>query len=278
MQIIEGRKIRDFILSDLQRKVQALPYAPVFCDVLVGSDPASVQYVHMKERVAESLGIKTVSGVFAATISTEELITEIKRIAQIEHMAGLIVQLPLPPHIDTQAVLDAVPENIDVDAVGKKSTEAFYTGIPNFIFPVASAVLTILDSLNLDLSNKKIVVVGQGMLVGKPVTHALQSRGFTVTAVDSDTQNAEAIFREADILITGVGKGNFITGDMIKEGVVVIDAGTSESNGGVVGDVDRASVEPKASALSPVPGGVGPVTVAMLMQNIVIGAERNSIQ
>lgn len=274
MQIIDGRKIRDGILAQLKSRVAALEFAPVFCDVIAGDDPASLQYVRMKERTAEALGIRTVPGIFPATITTEELVAEIQKIATTPEMAGLIVQLPLPASIDSRAVLDAVPNNLDVDAVGSETAEAFYSGNPIFSFPAAQAVLAVLDSLNLDLSQKNITVVGQGMLVGKPVTHLLRSRGFSINIVDSDTKNPEAFFRSADILITGVGKGHFITGDMIKEGAVIIDAGTSESNGGVVGDVDSESVSAKAGFLSPVPGGVGPVTVAMLMQNVVISAER----
>lgn len=274
MQIIDGRKLRDSILARVKDRISALPFKPIFCDVLVGDNPASAQYVRMKEKTAEGVGLKVVHGVFPGNITTEELVRELKRLGGLKNMAGLIVQLPLPSTLDTRAVLDSIPASVDVDATGKISSDKFYEGKPNFLFPTAAAAVTMLDSLNLDLSGKKIVVVGKGMLVGKPVAHLLMSRGLDVTTVDKDTQNPEDIFRSADVIITGVGKSKLINGGNIKPGVVLIDAGTSESNGGIVGDVDRETVEGIAGALSPVPGGVGPVTVSMLMQNVAISAER----
>ena len=274
MQIIDGKKIRDEILAGLKSRVASLPTPPVFCDILVGSDPASRQYVSMKECVAESIGIKTHPAVFPADISTEALVSEIQKIAAMEHMAGLIVQLPLPTQIDQRAVLDAVPTAIDVDALGRESSLAFYTGTPQFVYPTAAAVLAILDSAGIDLADKNVVIAGAGMLVGKPVAHLLTRRGVSVVSVDADTPDADKIFSKADVLISATGKAGLITGSMIQKHAVLIDAGTSESNGGIVGDIARASVEGRAAILAPVPGGVGPVTVAMLMQNIVIAAER----
>jgi methylenetetrahydrofolate dehydrogenase (NADP+)/methenyltetrahydrofolate cyclohydrolase len=274
MQIIDGKKLRDEILSTLKVRVAALPFVPVFCDVLVGDDASSAQYVAMKERVARQLGIATHPAVFREGISTEELIEELQIIAAIPNMSGLIIQLPLPAHIDQQAVLDAVPLHIDVDALGAEASEYFYADHPHFVFPTAEAVLAVLGSLDMDLESKHIVMVGRGMLVGRPVAHMLARRGMTVSVVDAQTKHPELIFRQADILISAVGKANLISGGMLKEGVLLIDAGTSESGGAVVGDIDRASVEHVARYLAPVPGGVGPVTVAMLMHNVVLAAER----
>ncbi len=273
MQIIDGKKIRDDILSGLKARVAALPNTPIFCDVLVGSDPASAQYVAMKERVAESIGIKTHTATFPADISTEVLVAEIKKIAALPHMAGLIVQLPLPAHIDQRAVLDAVPADIDVDALGSETSLSFYTGTPQFVYPTAAAVMAVLDAAGVALSDKNVVIAGKGMLVGKPVAHLLTRRGVSVVSVDADTPDTDKIFSKADVLISATGKAGLITGSMIQKHAVLIDAGTSESNGGIVGDIDRTSVEGRASMLAPVPGGVGPVTVAMLMRNIVIAAE-----
>ncbi len=274
MQIIDGRKVRDDLLAKLKDRVSALPFQPLFCDVLVGDSDVSAQYVRMKERTAENMGLKVVHGVFPGDITTEALIKELKRLGSLRNMAGLIVQLPLPPHIDSRAVLDAIPPDVDVDATGKVSSELFYAGKPNYLFPTAAACVTLLDSLDLDLTGKKVVVVGKGMLVGRPVAHLLKSRGLDVTSVDRDTPDPDAIYKEADVIITGVGKAKLVHGGNIKKGVVIIDAGTSESNGAIVGDVDRETVEPIAGAISPVPGGVGPVTVSMLMQNVVVSAER----
>ncbi len=274
MKLIDGRKIRDEILSTLKDRVAALPFKPVFCDVLVGSDAASAQYVAMKSKLAESLGIATHKAAFPETITTEELVSEIKEIASLPHMSGLIIQLPLPAHIDRQAVLNAVPAHLDVDALGEIASERFYTNHPTFILPTAEAVLAVLGSLDIELVDKHVVVVGHGMLVGRPVTHLLKHRGITVDTIDSGTHRAKELYRSADIVISATGQAGLITGDILKPGVILVDAGTSESNGAISGDIDRASVEQVASHLAPVPGGVGPVTVAMLMNNVVTAAER----
>jgi methylenetetrahydrofolate dehydrogenase (NADP+)/methenyltetrahydrofolate cyclohydrolase len=274
MQIIDGRKIRDQILVDLKSRIASLSFKPVFCDVLVGDNSASTQYVKMKEKTAEALGIKTYPAVFSESITTEDLITEIQKIAQVSNMSGLIIQLPLPSHIDTKRVLNSVPQEIDVDSISITSSEKFYSNEPVFVFPTAAAVMEIIDSLNININDKKIVMVGKGMLVGLPVAHLLKNKGASVFSIDSSTENLRDVLHDADLVISATGQAGLIKGEMLKQGVVIIDAGTSESNGGISGDVDRPSVENIASALSPVPGGVGPVTVAMLMQNVVISAER----
>jgi 5,10-methylene-tetrahydrofolate dehydrogenase/methenyl tetrahydrofolate cyclohydrolase len=273
MQLIDGRKIREDILKKVAAGVAALPFVPVFCDVLVGEDPSSAQYVRMKAKTAEEVGIKFHSAQFPASITTEELVEEIKKLNQIENMCGLIVQLPLPEHLDKRAILDAIDPKIDVDCLGSVQSAKFYAGESKLGFPTALACIAILDTLELDLKNKKIVCLGQGELVGKPVLALLKFRGLDATPVRRATENKEQILKEADVIISGIGHGKYITGDMVKSGVVLIDAGTSESSGAIVGDVDMDSVVLVASALSPVPGGVGPVTVAMLLQNVLTVAK-----
>ena len=274
MEIIDGRKIRDEILAGLKARVTALPFTPVFCDILVGNDPASRQYVDMKDRIAESLGIEAYGAQFPSEITTEELIDELGRIATLPGMAGLIVQLPMPEHIDTRAVLDAVPLAYDVDALSTEASDLFYADTPAFVFPTAAAVMAIIESLDLPVLDMSVCMVGKGMLVGKPVAHMLLARGISVDVVDSTTEDAQEIIRSADIVISATGQAGFLKGEMLKDDAIVIDAGTSESGGGIAGDIDRASVEKVAAMLSPVPGGVGPVTVAMLMLNVVLAAER----
>lgn len=274
MEIIDGRKIRDEILAGLKERVAALPFTPVFCDVLVGNDPASRQYVDMKDRVAESLGIEAYGAQFPEEITTEELIDELGRIAVLPGMAGLIIQLPMPAHIDARAVLDAVPLAFDVDALSTEASDLFYADQPAFVFPTAAAVLAVLDSLDVPLLDMSVCVAGKGMLVGRPVAHLLQSRGIAVDVVDSSTEDSAEVMRSADIVISATGQAGLVKGEMLKQDAIVVDAGTSESSGSIAGDVDRASVASVASVLSPVPGGVGPVTVAMLMANVVLSAER----
>ena len=275
-QIINGRNMRGKILEEIRTGVAMLPFVPVFCDILVGNDPASAQYVDMKAKTAEKIGIKFYRARFAEDIEPTALMKEIKKLGEIPNMCGIIIQLPLPPRFSEckKSILDSVPEGLDVDCLGTPASDRFYEGKNEICFPTALACMEILDSLGIDLHDKKIAVLGQGDLVGKPVTALLRFRGIEPSIVRSKTENKEQIIKEADVIISGIGKGKFITGDMIKEGVVLIDAGTSESNGGIVGDVDLESVNGVAGFISPVPGGVGPVTVAMLLKNVLKVAQR----
>ncbi len=277
MNIINGRKIQKEILEELRVEVMKLNFQPVFCDVLVGTDPASVQYVGMKAQMAERVGIHFHHADFPSSITTEELVKEIKVLNKIKNMCGIIIQLPLPEHLGGRAVLDAIDSDLDVDCLGTVASEKFYNGEINIGFPTALACMALLDSVNLDLKNKNIVVLGQGMLVGKPVTALLKFRGLNPEIITSKTKNKIELIKNADVIISGMGQGKYITGEIIKDGAVLIDAGTSESDAGIVGDVDLESVKDIAGFVSPVPGGVGPVTVAMLLQNVLTVAKRSHL-
>jgi methylenetetrahydrofolate dehydrogenase (NADP+)/methenyltetrahydrofolate cyclohydrolase len=272
MKIIDGKKLAKIILENVGKEISKLGFKPIFCDVLVGRESASIQYVRMKQKTAESVGISFHTAFFEETITTEELVKEIKAINKIPNMCGVIVQLPLPLSIDMRTVLDAIDPKLDVDCLGTIASTEFYNGHINdksLGFPTALACMTIIDSLSLYLKDKKIVILGQGQLVGKPVTALFKFMGLMPMIIVSETENKAEVMREADIIISGVGKGKFITGNMLKKGVILIDAGTSESNSGIVGDIDIESVKDKASFISPVPGGVGPVTVSMLLSNVL---------
>lgn len=268
-KIIDGKKIRDEILTEINKEVFSLSFQPIFCDVLVGEDPSSVQYIKMKSKIAESIGIKFHNANFPASITTDELINEIKVLNKIPNMCGIIVQLPLPETLDRRAILDAIDTNLDVDCLGTVASDLFYKGETTFGFPTALACMELLDSTGVSLQDKKIVVLGQGDLVGKPVTALFKFKGLNPDIIVDKTENKEKIIKQADIIVSGIGKGKYLTGNMIKEGVMLIDAGTSESNGGIVGDIDFESVKETASFISPVPGGVGPVTIAMLFNNVL---------
>lgn len=269
MQTINGKKLSQDILAKVKNEVLLLPFVPVFCDVLVGADPASVQYVGIKSRKAESVGIKFHTASFSESITTQELISQIHILNKLENMCGIIIQLPLPEHINRKAVLDAIDPKLDVDCLGTVSGRKFYNNENTLGFPTALACMAVLDSLNLNLEGKKILVLGQGTLVGRPVTALLKFRGLAVDIVTRSTENKEELIKNADVIVSGLGQGKYLTGDMVKDGVVIIDAGTSEENGSIVGDVDFDSVVEKASYLTPTPGGVGPVTVAMLLSNVL---------
>ena len=282
MTILDGKKIRDEILEKVKKELLAVSLKPVFCDVLVGNDPVSLQYVNMKARGAEGVGIAFHKANFPLSITTDDLIKEIQILNKVPNMCGIIIQLPLPEHIDKQKVFDSIDPKLDVDCLGSMGSENFYhnyKGENDLGFPTALACMALLDSVGLDnnpftaLKTKKIVVLGQGMLVGRPVTALLHFRNLDPVIITSKTENKESFIKEADVIISGMGKGKYLTGDMIKKGVVLIDAGTSESAGGIVGDVDLESVQNVAGYVSPVPGGVGPVTVAMLLGNVLTVAK-----
>ncbi|MFA6586281.1 MAG: bifunctional 5,10-methylenetetrahydrofolate dehydrogenase/5,10-methenyltetrahydrofolate cyclohydrolase [Candidatus Paceibacterota bacterium] len=280
MQIIDGKKIRDEILTEIKKEVASLSFTPIFCDILVGEDPSSVQYVEMKKQRAEAVSVHFHKANFPVTITTEELIKEIEILNKMPNMCGIIVQLPLPLTLDRRKILDAIDPNLDVDCLGTIASDSFYKGKIDFGFPTALACMKLLDFIDLDLdprhggASKKIVVLGQGDLVGRPVTALLRFRGFIPTVITSEAKNKEEIIKQADVIISGIGKGKYITGDMIKKGAILIDAGTSESGAGIVGDVDFDSIKDVAGFISPVPGGVGPVTVAMLLNNVLNVAKK----
>lgn len=273
MIIIDGKKIREEILTNVKKEVASLSFQPIFCDILVGDNPVSAQYVDMKMRKAESVGIAFHQASFKDTITNEELISEIKKINKIPNMCGVIVQLPLPKSLDTKRILNAIDPKLDVDCLGEVRGEGFYNGDISLGFPTALSCMVLLDSTGVSIKDKTIVVLGNGELVGRPVVALLNFRGLSPVVIRRKTENKEDLIKNADIIISGMGAGKYITGDMIKEGVVLIDAGTSESNSGIVGDIDLESVASKASFVSPVPGGVGPVTVAMLLKNVLYVAK-----
>jgi methylenetetrahydrofolate dehydrogenase (NADP+)/methenyltetrahydrofolate cyclohydrolase len=267
--IIDGNAIAKKITDDIKTEVGKLAFVPEFCDVLVGEDPASVQYVEMKAKAAERLGFKFHPANYPSGISTAELIAEIKKISSEPHMCGMIVQLPLPKGFDQQEILNSIDPRIDVDCTGRVNSGLFYEGKAYMEFPTAAAIMELLDSTKADFRNKNFLMVGFGQLVGRPTSFLLKQRGLSVDIADSQTTNIFELMKRADVIISAAGKANLITGDKIKKGAIIIDAGTSESGSGIVGDVDLESVKEYASYVSPVPGGVGHVTVAKLLLNVL---------
>ncbi len=261
MQIINGNEIAQEILSKLASQVKRLPFKPLFCDVLIGNDPVASSYVKIKARRAEEIGLKFELIQLHTTVDTAEVIKQLKQIQLDPFLSGLIVQLPLPSNLDKAAIIAAIDQRVDVDCLNNSNSR--------FQPPTAAAVMKILDETKVDLATSKILVIGQGELVGKPVTALLQNQNLTPITADQSTNNLNQLTLEADVIIAATGSGKLITGDMIKQNAVLIDCGTSESSGNIVGDIDTESVKDKAKFIAPVPGGVGPVTVAMLLQNVV---------
>lgn len=273
MTLLDGKKLSQKILEELRGKMKQIAKKVRLAVIVVGSDPATQSFISQKRKVGESIGIDVRLFPFPETITTNELR---KRIAEIVHEkknTGVITQLPLPASISTQYILNAIPPEKDVDVLSARSLGNFTTGKSIVLPPIVGAVKAFFEEYQIDYKNKYIVVLGAGNLVGRPMALWLLNEKATFSVVRSSTKNPEEFLSKADIIISGIGKPRFVTGDMIKDGVVVIDAGTSEAEGKLVGDVDFDSVSQKALCITPVPGGIGPVTVAILFQNLITPAK-----
>ena len=269
MILLDGKKLSQKILDELKQEIAGIKKQLRLAVVVVGEDPVVKKFIEQKKKKAEEVGIDIRIYPFEEKITTNELR---KRIAEIVHEkknTGVIVQLPLPSHINTQYILNSVTPEKDIDMLSTHALGNFVTGKSLILPPVVGATKEFFDKYQIDYKNKYVIVVGAGNLVGRPVVLWLLNEKVTFGVLRSSTPNPEEFLRRADIIISGVGKPRFITGDMIKDNAVVIDAGTSESEGKVVGDLDFDSVSKKAAYITPVPGGVGPLTVVMLLKNLV---------
>ncbi len=271
--IIDGRKISAEILEQLQKEVASLSFRPKLIDVLVGEDPVTESYVRIKAKRAADIGVDFETVRVPADISQEELENRIRELNLTPHLCGMIIQLPLPEHLDKQAVLDCINPSVDVDVITSECSDNFYEGHPSLVPPTAGAIMKILETLKLDLKGKKVLVIGAGDLVGKPVTLMLEQAGADVSVADKFTTNIEDLAQASEIVISGTGVPNLVTVKMVNSESIVIDAGTAESAGGISGDADFNAIKDIVKAVSPVPGGVGPVTVAMLLNNVVLVAK-----
>lgn len=267
--IIDGKLIAKQLKERIKKEVSRLPFQPVFCDILVGEDSVSASYVNMKAKACEEVGMKFLRAEFPSTISQSDFEVEIDKINNAENLCGLIIQLPLPSTLNKTLSCNKIKADIDVDCLNAENIKKLYLGDLKFVPPTPGAVLEVLNSLNLNLNDKHIVVVGQGELVGKPVTFLLKQKGFHVSVADKSTQNITELTKSADVLITATGKAKLIKLDWVKQGVVVIDAGAAEDGGSIVGDVDFEAVKDVADFITPVPGGLGPVTVVKLLENVL---------
>ncbi len=256
--IVDGKKIANELKAELSSELRARDLKLRLDVILVGDNVASEKYVERKRSVGGEIGIDVVVHELMGDIKQSDLEEELKRLAEDKRVNGIIVQLPLPKQINEKEILDLVPAEKDVDAL---SSEA------RVLSPTVGAIREILARSNVDLANKKIVVVGQGKLVGRPTALWLTQEGYNVSVVDSKTQNVDELLLSADIIVSGAGSPELITPDKIRDGVVIVDASTSESNGQLTGDADPACAN-KCSVFTPVPGGVGPITVVMLFKNL----------
>ncbi len=269
--LIPGKQLQEAILEELRLAVKKLKFVPVVYDIVSTVDSVQEKFVRIKQETATKVGIEFKIKRAEGEVSEEEFEEVVREVAAIPEVCGIIIQLPVPKHLDKMKILSMVPPELDVDCLNPLNSW-WESGRFKFTPPVAAAIEHVLSYVEDDKS-KQIVVVGRGTLVGVPTVKYLAKKGWTAVTLDRTSPNWEATLREADIVISGTGVPGLINGSHIKPGAIVIDAGTSESQGKLMGDVDTATVEPVAKALAPVPGGVGPLTVAMLLRNVLLSAK-----
>jgi methylenetetrahydrofolate dehydrogenase (NADP+)/methenyltetrahydrofolate cyclohydrolase len=274
--IIEGKVVSAAVEAETVRRVEALRargVTPGLAVVLVGDDPASQSYVGMKERDCARLGIRSFDSRLPADITQEPLNDVIDGFNADPHVHGILVQQPFPHHLDVEAVVARISPIKDVDGFHPENLGRLMRGLAGHRACTPWGVMRMLDHYGIELAGKRAVVVGRSLLVGKPMGLMLLERHCTVTTCHSRTVNLPAVCREADILVAAIGRPKMIGAEYVSEGAVVIDVGINRTESGMVGDVDFAGVAPKCSAITPVPGGVGVMTRAMLMSNTVGAAE-----
>lgn len=276
-RIIDGLAVAANVKSRVKKAVEELKaqgVQPCLATVLVGDDPASATYVSGKQRAARELGIATRDHRLAATFKQQELLELVQLLNNDPEVHGILVQLPLPKHIDEFAIINAISPLKDVDGLTPYSAGMLQNGMASLKPCTPSGIMEMLDHYKIDVAGKDAVIVNRSNLVGKPLAFMLLEKDATVTVCHSKTKNLKEKLRSADLIITAVGNRQrfTLTADMVKEGAVVIDVGTSRHNGKLAGDVDFEAVKQKASWITPVPGGVGPMTIAMLMKNTVTAA------
>ncbi len=265
--VIDGKKLSLEIQNSLREEIAAGGYAPRLAIVQVGKNPVTEKFLEQKKKFGAAIGAPVEICCVSPDVSTGELTQLISNVGNRDDIGGIIVQLPLPPGVDTNEVLDAIPPEKDPDRLSSVSVGLLAAGFIDVLPPVVGAIRHIVDTYQIELLGKHAVVVGSGRLVGLPAALWLSHKGATVTVLNKYTKNATDHTIRADLIVSGAGQAGLIMPHMVREGVAVIDCGTSESHGRVVGDVDPRVAE-AASLFSPVPGGVGPLTVAMLFSNL----------
>ncbi len=276
--LINGKVISAAVKDRIAKEVEdlkAMGVTPGLAVIIVGSDPASQVYVGSKERTCIELGMYSEKYELPENTTEEELLSLIKKLNESDKIHGILCQLPLPRHLDEKAVIAAIDPKKDVDAFHTINVGRIMIGDYDFLPCTPAGIMEMLKYEGIDPAGKHCVVIGRSNIVGKPMAMLMLHANATVTICHSKTQNLKEICREADILVAAVGRAKFVTPDMVKEGAVVIDVGMNRPEGGkLCGDVDFDAVQPLCSAITPVPGGVGPMTIAMLMQNTLTAAKR----
>lgn len=275
--IIDGKMISAQIKEEMKAEVSALKERGIsvgLAVVLVGEDPASKVYVGNKKKACEALGIDSYEYILPENTSEDELLTLVEKLNADKNVDGILVQLPLPRHLDEKKVINAISPSKDVDAFHPVNVGKIMIGDYTFAPCTPAGIIELIERSGISLEGKSCVVIGRSNIVGKPMSMLLLHKNATVTICHSRTKNLAEVVKCADIVVAAVGRAKFVTADMVKEGAVVIDVGINRmENGKLCGDVDFEAVAPKCSYITPVPGGVGPMTIAMLMKNTVAAAK-----
>ncbi len=278
MQLIDGKALAQKIHSNVAKEVETLKQeknvVPGLAVILVGDDPASHAYVKMKAKACEKVGFYSITHNMPETISQDEIIQIIEMMNSNPHIDGILVQLPLPKHIDTDKILEVIDPKKDVDGFHAYNVGRLVTNLDSFVPCTPLGVMKMFEEYNIDLEGKDVCVVGASNIVGKPMASLLLNANATVTVTHIYTKDLKAHTSRADIVVVGVGVPGLIKEDMVKEGAIVIDIGINRiEDGSLVGDVDFPNVSKKCSYITPVPGGVGPMTIAMLLSNTLKAAK-----
>lgn len=267
---IDGKMISQMVKDELKERVKDERIDATLAVIQVGSDPASTVYVGNKKKACEYIGIRSLAFELPEETTEEKLLDLVRELNEREDVHGILVQLPLPAHMDEDKVIQTISPKKDVDGFHPQSVGALSIGQPGFVSCTPAGVIQLLKRSGIEIEGKECVIVGRSNIVGKPMALLMLRENATVTVCHSRTKDLKEVTRRADILIAALGKPKFITKEYVKEGAVVIDVGIHRNeNGKLCGDVDFDEVEPLASAITPVPGGVGPMTIAMLMNNCV---------
>ena len=278
MQLLDGKALSEKIKQELKNESEILTQkgiTPCLAVILVGDDPASQTYVNSKEKSCQSAGIASIVKRLPASTSEKELLQIIDTLNNDTTVDGILVQLPVPKHIDSTKIIEAIDPRKDVDGFHPFNVGRLMAGLDGFVPCTPFGVMKLLEAYNINVRGMDTCVIGASNIVGKPMMNLLLNASATVEICRSSTKNLKEHTLRADLIVVGVGKINLLTADMVKEGAIVIDVGINRnSEGKIVGDVDFANVAPKCSYITPVPGGVGPMTIAMLLANTVKSAKQ----
>ena len=273
-KIINGKKLRDEIIEELKKEVKHYMIKPCLAVIQIGDDPASNTYIKAKEKACDEIGIYFKHIKFDETAKEVEVINKILELNNDEYVHGILLQLPLPEGFNADKLINYIARNKDVDGLTDINLGKLYNNKPCLISCTPLGIMKLLENEKIDIEGKKVTIVGRSNLVGKPLLGLMLNNNATVTICHSKTVNLSSHTKNADILIVAVGKKHFIKENMVKNDAIIIDVGINKEDGKLYGDVDFAAVKEKVSKITPVPGGVGPMTVAMLMKNVITAYQK----